>query len=225
MNVLEPTETKQHKKNYVKRSPAIPNSLFIQQIVRPIMQQVAAKRIKKNLGMTIAALCGAIDLLPIHEKYQGKTNPFQTFSSNLTRYKEQPAYDGEQVTEAKQILPSKKELQEVTLPVYPLMNREHGVPQEVINRWVELCNLYGIDHTMFTETGGTIRLSDEFLRAVAYFATDKGLEENQHIWGKIKPMSYVPTKLLDPQDLPERLRNRIPGRRPGRPKKDTSPTY
>jgi hypothetical protein len=206
------------KRSYIRREPAVGFDKFIDDIVRPIMEQVAAKNVKKNLGMTVSALCGCIDFLPIHEDYTGSTNPFQTFSSTLTRKLLQPAYDGGSQTKAQKILPAEISLDNTIIPVYPQLTAERGVSQKMINRFINLCNKYNVDHTIFTETGGEIALTKNFLTVVSYWASDQGLQAEDHVWGAIKPMKYVPTKWLDEADIPTHIRNRVPGRKPGRPR-------
>lgn len=206
------------KRSYIRREPIIPFDQFVETIVTPLMEHVAAKNIKKNHGMTIAALCGCIDFLPIHQDYTGSTNPFQTFSSTLTRKLIQPAYDSENQSKAQKISPSQKTLEETVIPVYPQLTAECGVPPKVINRFIQLCNKYNVNHSLFTETGGEISLSKNFLTVVSYWASDQGVDYENRIWNNIKPMKYVPLKWLDEADLPQYVKNKALQRKRGRPK-------
>jgi len=205
------------KRSYIRREPAVPFDDFYDTIVLPTMQHVAAKNIKKNMAMTISALCGCIDFLPIHPDYTGTTNPFQTFSSSLTRKMLQPAYSGKNPTKAQSVKPATIALDQTTIPVHPQLTLERGVPKAIIDRFVQLCNKYHIDHRIFTQTGGSITLTKNFLMVVSYWASDQGLEADKKIWGSLKPMRYVPTRWLDDKDLPEYIKKKVNGRKPGRP--------
>lgn len=195
--------------HYVKRSTMIPMPKFVNLIARPIMRQVAAGHLKKNLGLAVAAVCGGVHFLPHQTYYSGTTNSLQTLSSHLSHYKCQPNH----------LEPDPRPIEEVEIPVFPMFNKENDVPDIIIKRLVDLCDKYNIDHNLFTKTGGMIRLTKNFLQVVAYFATDKGLDKEQHIWGTKKPLSHIPHHLLDPQDIPQRLIKKTNGEKRGRPRK------
>jgi hypothetical protein len=194
---------------YIDRKPAFPLQDFLNQIMKPLMQKVAAGQIKKNLAMTVGAICGNISMLPMQEFYTGKTHPFQTMSSHLSRYKCQPNDVG----------PDESPLEDTKIQVFPIMNSENEVPQRVVERFSKLCESEGIDPKIFTTTGGEIPLSQGFLRVVTYFGSDKGLDLVDSIWGGIKPLKHVSADLLLERDLPSRMK-KIEGRKRGRPKKN-----
>lgn len=196
------------KRSHIKRKPVIPFNDFYETIVFPVMQHVAAKNIKKNMAMTVSALCGCINFLPIHDEYTGTTSPFQTFSSTLTRRMIQPAYKGQAPTKSQSIKPTTSSLENTVIPVYPQLTLEHGVPKRVIDRFVQLCRKYKVNHRLFTETGGEIALTENFLKVISYWASDQGLSEEDQIWGSIKPMRYVPSRWLDEKDLPAYAKKR-----------------
>ena len=165
------------KKRYVKRSSTVDVEQFLNTIVRPILSHVVSKDMKKNLGFTVAALCGHINMLPIHADYAGKTNPFQTFSSVLSR---KPLHVDAAVTP----------MAETVIPVVAQMNAAHGVPQVLIDAFVERCNHHGVDHSIFTNNGGNIALTEPFLKAVIEWAACDA-------WGEIKPIKKVSRKFRD----------------------------
>lgn len=203
-------DKKEHKVNrrgkYVKRR-AVPFDTFIDSVARPVMGQVASGHLKKNLGLVLSAVCGGIGFLPYQTEYTGETNPLQTLSSHLSHYRCQPNH----------VPPDKRPLEELEIRVFPMFNQD--VPPAVIERFIDLCNKYNIDHEIFTKKGGTIRVTKDLLRVVAYFASDKGLHPNESIWGSIKPLHHIPKYLLENEDIPQRIKNKVEGRKRGRPPK------
>lgn len=217
---MEYATEKPERRHWTSRKIAIPIEEFMERVIEPIMSQVAAGNLKKNLGMVVAAMCARSTNFP-YENYRSKckTNPLQTLSADLTRYHKHPAYEGKKANVASKIMPSQISLDQVVVPVYPTWNADYNIPSAVIQRLVALCNQYGIDHTLFTTTGGEITLSNNFLKVAAYFASDKGLDRESHIWGDMKPISHVPAEFLEEQDKPSYLRKpSVPGKR-GRPRK------
>lgn len=195
--------------NYTKRTTAVPMPIFIEKVAKPIMRKVAAKKIKKNIGLVLSAIAGGIHFLPCKDEYTGTTNPIQTLSSHLSHYKCQP----------NNLMPE-NDKEDSKIRVYPMVNKENLIPENIIKRFIELCKQYNIDYTIFTEKGGEIELDTEILKVIAYFASDKGLTKEKQIWGKIKPISHIPIELLEEKDIPMRKKNKIVGRKKGRPKKN-----
>ena len=170
---------------YTKRSTPIPRPLFIENIAKPIMRKVAANQMKKNLGLALIAVCGGINFLPINDAYTGKTNPLQTLSSHLSHFKAQP----------NNLEPDNTPLEETLINVIPVINEKYNVPPKVIQRFIELCEQYNIDHNIFTTNGGNIKLSYDLLKVVSLFASDKGVNKENEIWGEIKPIIHIDKRL------------------------------
>ncbi len=174
------------------------------------MGHVAAKHLKRNFGMVIAAVCGRASIFPYKASYSEScaTSPLQTFGSELHRYGLEPAYNGN----SKGVPPTILALHETTLPVYPTWNGDFGVPAKVLDRFSVLARHYGIDEQPFFETGGSVALTRPFLQMVAYFSSDRIL------WGELRPLAYVPMDLREMQDLPARIQNKQLRRGVGRPR-------
>jgi hypothetical protein len=113
-------------------------------------------------------------------------------------------------------------LETLEIVVFPMFSLENEIEQPVIDRLVNLCNKYHIDHTIFTETGGRIQVTRNLLQMAAYFASDVGLEPQDCIWGEIKPIKHIDHDLLEFEDVPQRIKNKVEGRKRGRPKKEKS---
>lgn len=219
----ESSETVSKKKrHWTKRQLPIPIEDFMSKVVQPIMQQVAANKLKKNLGMVIGALAARCSIFPSEDyRYNCRTNPLQTFSADLTRFHMHPKYDGEGAGVAQGVEPDfATPLEECEIPVYPTMTAEYGMTPAIIERFEALCAEYGIDSKMFTETGGSIKLTPAFLSVAAYFASDKGLNREQKLWGEMTVISHVPVDLLKEEDKPSYLRKPSTGRKRGRPRKN-----
>jgi hypothetical protein len=195
------------KNIYIKRNTNLEN--IKETIVIPVMQQVKNKNIKKNLGLTLISVAGAINFLPIHKDYTGKTNPIQTLSSHLSRLKLQPHHFNKTDTT----------LENTTIYTIPQLKTELEVPIQTINRFKHLCEKYGIDHHPFTTEAHIVELTKELLKVIAYFASDLGNEPENCIWGTIKPIIHIDHTLFDTEDLSYRIRNKVEGRKRGRPKK------
>lgn len=193
---------------YIKRETSVPLDTFIKTIAQPIMQKVAAKQLKKNLGLVVSALCGGIKFFPIQTEYTGNTNPLQTLSSHLSHYKCQPNH----------LEPNYSNIEDLEILVYPNLNEQNNIPHFVIDRFVSLCDKYHVDHSIFTQRGGKIKLTKNLLKVAAYFASDKGLEPEKCIWGTIKPLSHIHIDLLEEEDIAQIIKNRVPGRKKGRPR-------
>lgn len=194
---------------YIKRHTAIPLPAFIEIIAKPVMAKVAAGQIKKNLGLVLTTICGGIYFLPFQTEYTGETNPLQTLSSHLSHYKSQPSH----------LKPDNSPLESLILPVFPMFNAQHSVPQSVIDRFISLCVKYNINYKIFTTEGGEIAVTKDLLKTIAYFASDKGLSTQDCIWGTTKPISHITRQLLEESDIPQRIKNKIEGRKRGRPRK------
>jgi len=214
--------TPKKKRHWTKRQLPIPIEDFMMKVVKPIMQQVAANKLKKNLGMVVGALAARCSIFPSADYRDNcQTNPLQTFSADLTRFHLHPNYDGKESGIAQGVLPDyDTPLAECEIPVYPTMTAEYGMTPAIIERFEALCSEYGVDSKMFTETGGSIKLSPNFLSVAAYFASDKGINREQKLWGQMTVISHVPTELLKEDDKPSYLRKpTATGRKRGRPSK------
>jgi hypothetical protein len=212
-------QTPTKKRHWTKRQLPIPIEQFMETVVRPIMGQVAANKIKKNLGMVAGALAARCSVFPTSEyRAACKTNPLQTFSADLNRFRMHPNYNGTETGESQTVMPELNiALEDCEIPVYPTMSPEYGMTPVIIDRFVSLCEKHGIDHTMFTTTGGSIKLTPDYLRVCAYFASDKGLPQEQKLWGEMTVITHFPANLLDEQDKPQG--KQPTGRKRGRPRK------
>lgn len=159
------------KRIWTRRKAAVSTQEFMDTIVTPIMGQVAAGHLKKNVGMIIAAICGRLSSLYITTT----TPPLQTLSSDITRFKKQPVYQNETVGGSKQVVASQNTPEEVQIPVYAQFNEVFNAPLKMVDRFVALCQEHGINHEIFTTKGGTITLTTDFLTVVTKFASDKEL--------------------------------------------------
>ncbi len=182
----------QNSIKYTRRKTAVPTKEYMETIIKPLMEQVAKKNIKKNIALSIAAVAGGINFLPYQLDYTGNSNPIQTLSSYVTLYKFQP----------KNMANNNENLEDISIPVFPMMNKKYNVPNKVIERFTNLCNKYNIDSTIFTTTGGEIKLTNNFIKTIVYFCSDKGLNKHDEIWGAIKPIKNVPIELLENEDRP-----------------------
>lgn len=177
---------------YTRRKTAIPTKEFMEKIIKPLMEQVEKKRIKKNIALSIAAVTGGINFLPYQIDYTGKSNPIQTLSSYITTYKFQ----------TKKTKDDNTKLEDISIPVFPMMNKDFNIPNKVIQRFVDLCNKYNIDSTIFTTKGGEIKLTNNFIKTIVYFCSDKGISKHEEIWGEIKPIKNIPIELLENEHKP-----------------------
>ena len=223
-NSVEASETVKKKRHWTKRQLPIPINEFMETVVKPIMAQVAANKLKKNLGMVIGALAARCSVFPSADyRCNCRTNPLQTFSADLTRFHMHPKYidaEGSSITQG--VEPDfATPLHECEIPVYPTMTAEYGMSPAIIQRFENLCSEYDIDSTMFTKTGGKIKIDKNFLTVAAYFASDRGLSRDQKLWGEMTVINHIPADLLKEEDKPSYLRIQKPstGRKRGRPRK------
>lgn len=159
------------KRIWTRRKAALPTEDFMNTIVEPIMAQVAAGHMKKSIGMITAAICGRISSLTCTTA----TSPLQTLSSDITRFKKQPVYNGENVEGAKQVIASNTPLCEVSIPVYAQFNESFETPKIMIDSLITICEKHGVNSEIFTTTGGHIALTNEFVKVVTEFALNKDL--------------------------------------------------
>lgn len=157
-------------------------------IVKPLMEQVVSGRIKHNLALIIAGLCAKSSYFPIDHK----NITIQCLYQVMKRYKFHPS----------NLLKNDIQLDDVTVHVFPTWNTAYSVPDYVLNRLHSLCTRYGIDFEIFSKTGGKIHLTTNFLKVVTYFASDRGVEKQQEIWGAKKPLGHVMSQYLEPADAP-----------------------
>lgn len=178
------TSENKSSRTWTSRKAAVPVKEFMATIVEPIMGQVAAKHLKKNLGLVIAGVCGRISSL----YHTTATPPLQTFSADVSRFNKQPAYHGETPEGSKQVCPSEFAAYEIQIPVHAQFNEQFNTPQNVIDCFVSLCTKHGIDSEMFTSSGGSINLSENFIELIREFAG------NPEIWGTEPLIPIKPSK-------------------------------
>jgi hypothetical protein len=132
------------------RRTGVDKGQFHHSVVRPIMGQVAAKRIKRQFGLVIAAVCGRAAIFPIHASYSEyhTTSPIQTFSSEVCRAGLDPDYN----YTGTGVPPADNPLHLTTVPVYPTWNGDYAVPKAIMDRFRILSDKYGIDAQPFIET-------------------------------------------------------------------------
>jgi hypothetical protein len=204
-----------HTRIWTRRRIGLKRDKFQNEILEPLMSHVAARHMKRNFGLIIAAICGRSTMFPVQTNYKHycKTPTFQIFSAELTRMCLQPSYEGI-ITKTQTVMPTSIKLEDRIIPVYPTWNERYGIPRHIIAKLEECLKSNGVDSASFTHDGGEIQLTEPFLRAIAYFATDP------IIWGDtIRPMTHVPMNLRLKEDLPDYITKKQSGRSRGRPRK------
>lgn len=199
-------EPDQPKRQWTRREAVIPLQQFGEKILQPIMGLVNAKRIPKNVGMIVAALCGRPSVFPTPEYLEScSSNPLQTMNADITKLK------------LDTVAANDTDPCNVVIPVYPTLN---DLSDKQIARFKDLCSQYNVHADMFFDIGGTINLDSDFLKLCCYFATDKGLTEEESIWDGMKPMKRIPVGLLEPADRPTPKERPPTGKKRGRPRKN-----